>query len=94
MGKAWFETVAEAQRRASKRLPASVDRALIAGSQKGLTVTGNVNALSELGFAPRVAGGHSSVHDLTPDDIVIPPGFTRALGVPGPTCRRPDRVPA
>jgi pre-mycofactocin synthase len=24
--------------------------------------------------------GHSSIHDLTPDDIVIPPGFTRALG--------------
>jgi pre-mycofactocin synthase len=24
--------------------------------------------------------GHSSVHDLTPDDLVIPPGFTRTLG--------------
>ena len=24
--------------------------------------------------------GHSSVHDLTPDDLAIPPGFTRALG--------------
>ncbi len=28
--------------------------------------------------------GHSSIHDLTPDDLVIPPGFTRALGAPGP----------
>jgi hypothetical protein len=81
MGKASFETVAEAQRRASKRLPALVYGALIAGSQKGLTVTENVNAFSGL-------------HDLTPDDIVIPPGFTRALGVPGPTRRRPDWVPA
>ena len=26
--------------------------------------------------------GKASVHDLTPDDIVIPPGFTRALGIP------------
>jgi L-lactate dehydrogenase (cytochrome) len=26
--------------------------------------------------------GHSSVHDLGPDDILVPPGFTRALGVP------------
>ena len=26
--------------------------------------------------------GKGSVHDLTPDDIVIPPGFTRALGIP------------
>ena len=25
--------------------------------------------------------GKASVHDLTPDDILIPPGFTRALGV-------------
>jgi hypothetical protein len=26
--------------------------------------------------------GTASVHDLTPDDIVIPSGFTRALGTP------------
>lgn len=26
--------------------------------------------------------GHSSVHDLGPSDILVPPGFTRALGVP------------
>jgi pre-mycofactocin synthase len=25
--------------------------------------------------------GKASIHDLTPDDILIPPGFTRALGV-------------
>ena len=25
--------------------------------------------------------GHSSIHDLTAEDVVIPPGFTRALGV-------------
>jgi pre-mycofactocin synthase len=25
--------------------------------------------------------GHTSVHDLTADDVVVPPGFTRALGV-------------
>ena len=24
--------------------------------------------------------GHSSIHDLGPDDLVIPPGFTRELG--------------
>ena len=26
--------------------------------------------------------GHSSIHDLGPDDILVPEGFTRALGVP------------
>src|SRR5580704_7963850 len=56
MGNAWFETVAEAQRRARKRLPASVYGALVAGSEQGLTITDNVSAFSELGFAPHVAG--------------------------------------
>src|SRR5216683_6458039 len=56
MANAWFETVAEAQRRAKKRLPPSVYSALIAGSEKGLTVSDNVKAFSELGFAPHVAG--------------------------------------
>ncbi|RVW01079.1 pre-mycofactocin synthase MftD [Rhodococcus xishaensis] len=53
---AWFETVAEAQRRARKRLPKSVYAALVAGSEKGLSVDDNVGAFAELGFAPHVAG--------------------------------------
>jgi pre-mycofactocin synthase len=56
MGNAWFETVAVAQRRARKRLPKSVYGALVAGSEKGLTVRDNVRAFGELGFAPHVAG--------------------------------------
>src|SRR5580700_3201157 len=64
MGNAWFETVAEAQRRAKKRLPASVYGALVAGSEKGLTVRDNISAFSELGFAPHVAG-LAAKHDLS-----------------------------
>ncbi len=56
MADAWFETVAEAQRRARRRLPRSVYGALLAGSEKGLTVQDNVRAFDELGFAPRTAG--------------------------------------
>ncbi|HEY7277190.1 MAG TPA: alpha-hydroxy-acid oxidizing protein, partial [Trebonia sp.] len=56
MSNPWFETVAEAQRRAKRRLPASVYSALLAGSEKGITVADNVAAFSELGFAPHVAG--------------------------------------
>jgi pre-mycofactocin synthase len=56
MGNAWFETVAVAQRRARKRLPKSVYGALLAGSEQGLTVSDNVKAFGELGFAPHVAG--------------------------------------
>lgn len=52
----WFETVAEAQRRAAKRLPRSVYSALIAGSERGTTVEDNLAAFAELGFAPHVAG--------------------------------------
>ena len=55
-GSGWFETVAEAQRRAKKRLPRSVYKALIAGSERGQTLQDNVAAFSELGFAPHVAG--------------------------------------
>jgi heme/flavin dehydrogenase (mycofactocin system) len=56
MGNAWFETVAEAQRRARRRLPSSVYSALVAGSEQGVTVVDNIAAFSELGFAPHVAG--------------------------------------
>ena len=56
MGNEWFETVAEAQRRARRRLPKSVYAALVAGSERGLTVEDNVAAFAELGFAPHVAG--------------------------------------
>lgn len=53
---AWFESVAEAQRRARKRLPKSVYAALMAGSEKGVTLRDNQSAFDELGFAPMTAG--------------------------------------
>lgn len=55
----WFESVAVAQRRAKKRLPSSVYKALIAGSERGQTYLDNMNAFAELGFAPHVAGHHA-----------------------------------
>jgi heme/flavin dehydrogenase (mycofactocin system) len=56
MANTWFETVAEAQRRAKRRLPKSVYGALVAGSERGTTLTDNIAAFGELGFAPHVAG--------------------------------------
>ena len=56
MANAWFETVAEAQRRAKRRLPRGVYGALLAGAEKGLTVADNTAAFDELGFAPHTAG--------------------------------------
>jgi heme/flavin dehydrogenase (mycofactocin system) len=62
---AWFETVAEAERRAKRRLPKGVYGALVAGSEKGLTVGDNLRAFDELGFAPHTAGLSNSRHMAT-----------------------------
>ena len=51
----WFETVAEAQRRARRTLPKSVYMAIIAGSERGMTLADNLAAFGELGFSPHVA---------------------------------------
>jgi hypothetical protein len=53
--KEWFETIAEAQRRATRRLPRSVYMALVKGSEQGRTMDDDVNAFGELGFRPRIA---------------------------------------
>jgi pre-mycofactocin synthase len=52
----WFESVAEAQRRAKRRLPKGVYLALVAGAEAGVTMNDNVTAFGELGFRPHVAG--------------------------------------
>jgi heme/flavin dehydrogenase (mycofactocin system) len=50
--KEWFETIAEARRRAKRRLPRSVYLALEAGSERGTTLADNVAAFAELGLGP------------------------------------------
>ena len=75
MGNPWFETVAEAQRRADKRLPRSVSSALLAGSERGVTYANNVNAFSELGLAPHVAdlkGARSIASSVMGIDLALP----------------------
>jgi pre-mycofactocin synthase len=52
----WFESVAEAQRRAHRVLPRSVYMALVAGGDRGITLRDNVAAFDELGFAPHLVG--------------------------------------
>jgi L-lactate dehydrogenase (cytochrome) len=51
----WFESVAEAQRRARRALPRPVYLALVAGAEAGATMHDNVRAFSELRFRPHVA---------------------------------------
>src|SRR6202011_5181130 len=89
MGNAWFETVAEAQRRAKKRLPASVYGALVAGSEKGLTIRDNISAFSELGFAPHVAG-RAAKRDLSTTVMGQPVSLPVIISPTGVQAVHPD----
>ena len=89
MSSAWFETVAEAQRRARKRLPKSVYSALLAGTEKGLTLSDNVKAFDELGFAPHLAG-LSAQRDLTTTVMGQPIAFPVIISPTGVQAVHPD----
>src|SRR5258708_6531150 len=89
MANAWCETVAVAQRRARRRLPKSVYGAVIAGSEKGLTVSDNVKAFSELGFAPHVAG-LSAKRDLTTTVMGQPVSLPVIMSPTGVQAVHPD----
>ena len=55
MSGGWFESAAEAQRRARRLLPKSVYGALVAGSERGVSMGDNVEAFDELLLSPAVA---------------------------------------
>lgn len=89
MAGGWFETVAEAQRRAKKRLPGSVYGALVAGSEKGVTIDNNIDAFSQLGFAPHIAG-HKSDRDLSTEVMGIPISMPVMISPTGVQAVHPD----
>jgi pre-mycofactocin synthase len=89
MSNGWFETVAEAQRRAKKRLPRGVYGALVAGSEKGLTVDDNIAAFSELGFTPHVAGLHDK-RDLSVTVMGQPSAMPVIISPTGVQAVHPD----
>jgi len=78
----WFESVAVAQSRARKRLPKPVYDALVAGSERGQSVTDNQAAFAEIGVAPHVAGHQAERsqstrvlgHDISLPVIISPTG--------------------
>src|ERR1700741_3107662 len=86
MADQWFETVAFAQQLAKKRLPKPVYAALLAASERGVTVADNVDAFAELGFAPHVIGALEK-RDLATTvmgqeislPVVIPPTGVQAI---------------
>jgi heme/flavin dehydrogenase (mycofactocin system) len=72
----WFESVAEARRRARRRLPRPVFMALEAGAEAGVTRADNVAAFGEIRFAPPRLADLPSVRDLRTSvlgtDIALP----------------------
>jgi pre-mycofactocin synthase len=72
----WFESVAEARRRARRRLPRPVFLAIEAGAEAGVTRADNVAAFGELRFAPPRAAGLPAVRDLRTSvlgvDVALP----------------------
>src|SRR5579884_1832037 len=89
MSGAWFETVAEAQRRARRRLPRSVYDALIAGSEAGVTLADNVAAFGELGLAPHVAG-HCDKRDMATTVMGQPIALPVVISPTGVQAVHPD----
>ena len=51
----WFESVAEARRRARRRLPRPVFMAIEAGAEAGVTRADNTAAFGQIRFAPPLA---------------------------------------
>jgi L-lactate dehydrogenase (cytochrome) len=49
-----FETVAEAHRRAKRRLPRPIYLSIVAGTEQGLTLGDNRRAFNEIGLRPRI----------------------------------------
>ena len=72
----WFESVAEARRRARRRLPRPVFAALEAGAEAGVTQADNVAAFGELRFAPPRLADLPAARDLRTSvlgvDIALP----------------------
>ncbi len=82
----WFESVAVAQARAKKRLPAPVYGALVAGSERGQTIEDNQAAFSRIGFMPVVAGHKTDKQTATkvlgidiPFPVIISPTGVQAV---------------
>lgn len=87
MAKKPIETVADAQRRARRRVPRPVYTALISGNQAGVTMNANVSAFDKIGFRPRAARETPEetplIRDLSSSVLGIPISFPVICGPVG-----------
>jgi heme/flavin dehydrogenase (mycofactocin system) len=88
-----IETLAEAQRRAERRLPKDIYNSLVAGTEKGLTATANIEVFDEIGFQPRVARPLPMQRDLSTTvlgmdlafPVIVSPAGAQAIDPAGET---------
>ncbi len=85
----WFESVAVAQRRAKRRLPKSVYGALIAGTERGVSMNDNLNAFDELGFRP-ITAGQPAQRDLATNVMGQPASMPVLISPTGVQAVHPD----
>jgi pre-mycofactocin synthase len=71
----WFESVAEARRRARRRLPKAVFLALEAGAEAGVTRADNLAAFREIRFAPPRVADLPASRDLQTTVLGLPVGL-------------------
>jgi heme/flavin dehydrogenase (mycofactocin system) len=87
---AWFESVAEAQRRARKTLPRNVYAALVAGAEAGVTLEDNQAAFRELGLLPRIATGLEGPRELSTTVLGQPIALPVIISPTGVQAVHPD----
>jgi pre-mycofactocin synthase len=85
----WFESIAVAQQRAKKRLPASVYAALMAGAERGVTRDDNTAAFDELGFRP-ITAGQSPTRDMATEVMGQPISMPVLISPTGVQAVHPD----
>ena len=85
----WFESVAVAQRRAKRRLPKSVYGALIAGSERGLTMNDNMTAFDEIGVRP-ITAGQSATREMATEVMGQPLSMPVMISPTGVQAVHPD----
>lgn len=89
MANPWFESVAVAQRRAKRRLPASVYGALIAGTERGVTLDDNLSAFDQLGIRP-VTAGQAADRDMSTEVMGQPLSMPVMISPTGVQAVHPD----
>ena len=85
----WFESVAVAQRRAKRQLPASVYGAIVGGADRGVSLDDNLAAFDELQVRP-VTAGQSAHREMATEVMGQPVSMPVLISPTGVQAVHPD----